>query len=119
MQEYDDKICAAVRILPAYYACGHTCDLHVIHQPHVTFIATMLASSLDQIKDDIRAHHGTGVIITQVSRDNGAIVTLTYEPDYFNTGMTLQEFVIWVESLWNRARAQCRRTATATATTRC
>lgn len=115
-----DKICAAVQILPSRYACSDMCDLYVAHHAHRAFTASMRVEQLENIKEQILDRHGEGISLTQASHEGSAIVTLTYDPDYFSKDRPLHDFVIWVESLWNRARAHHRRAAIRTRNeTRC
>lgn len=104
-----DKICAAVQILPSRYGCSDSCDLYVAHHAHRAFTASMRVEQLETIKDEILGRHSEGISLTQVSHEGSIIVTLTYDPDYFTRDHPLHDFVIWVESLWNRARAHHRR----------
>lgn len=111
MQSTDQKIYAAIQILPSRYGFNETCDFYVVHQIHDAFIASMRLEKLEEIKNLILARHGDGVHLTQISHDRTVIVTLTYDPDYFTHDRPLKDFVIWVESLWNKARAHHRRVA--------
>jgi hypothetical protein len=120
MLDSRSKICAAIQILPTRYTCSDMCDLHVAHHAHQAFTASMRIEQLEDIKDQILERHGEGLTLTQDSHDSSAIVTLKYDPDYFSHERPLHDFVIWVESLWNRARAHHRRaTIKARSETRC
>ncbi len=111
MHPNDNKICATVLFLPSEYECGDTCDLHVVHHAiPPAQIATMHRDQLDEIKNKILDRHPEAIAITQDTKGHKAIVTLTYEPSHFTAHeRPLHDFVIWVESLCNRARADYRK----------
>jgi hypothetical protein len=101
----NEKVCAAVRILPSEHPCDNLCDFDVVSEHHPSFRASMLIGMLDQIKDRISEMHGEGISITQITHAPKALVTLTYEPAYFNVDRPFQEFVLWIEGLWRRGLA--------------
>lgn len=106
---HDDKVCATVRILPSEYPCDHLCDFDVVPGYHPSYRATMLRGKLNQLKEMIQKSH-RNLEVSQTESDGSVIITLSYQPGYFNAQRPIQDFQLWIEGLWRRGLADYHKT---------
>ena len=105
---HNEAVCATVRIVPSEHACDNLCESVVVLGYHPSLRATMLREKLNEITDTIQSVHKS-IKVSEKAHDSDIVITLEYQPGYFNPERPFQEFVVWVECLWRKGLADYQR----------
>ncbi|USN96704.1 MAG: hypothetical protein H6797_00685 [Candidatus Nomurabacteria bacterium] len=107
-----EKVYAAVRIVPISYGGSINCDHQVIRRRHFSFQASMMLEKFNEIKRKIETLYADGVLVTQTTCGREIVLTVAYAPDYFDCfsdPQPLQVFLNWIENMWFNALADYNR----------